>query len=187
LHALKHVYVECAGFLSGNTEKVLGGEKMKKVLLFVVIAMFMMVPLAFAKTAITEKDLSDVTAQEGVTIDFSCFTLGSVNIAVQGWGDSDGCTSCGGYTSAGWVGNSMNTSANFLTIGGTMTIDVGTSGTRTALVIGLPTLTMSGDMTQVVKLANASGGLNASTQVLGTSYMSGLSLSPTGNLIIYAH
>ena len=161
---------------------------MKKVLLFVVIAMFMMVPLAFAKTAITEKDLGDVTAQEGVTIDFSCFTLGSINIAVQGWGDSDGCTTCGaGYTAAGWVGNSLNTSTNFLTIGGSMTIDVGTSGARTALVIGLPTISMTGSMTQVVKLANGTAGLAGTTQVLGTSYMSGVSLSPTGNLIIYAH
>jgi hypothetical protein len=74
-----------------------------------------------------------------------------------------------------------------MTIGGTMTIDVGTSGARTALVIGLPTLTMSGDMTQVVKLANSASGLAGTTQVLGTSYMSGLSLSPTGSLIIYAH
>jgi hypothetical protein len=160
---------------------------MKRIFILTVAVFLMMVSLSFAKTAITDKDLSDVTAQEGVTIDFSCFTLGSINIAVQGWGDSDGCTSCGGYTAAGWVGNSLNTSANFLTVGGTMTIDVGTSGSRTALVIGLPTLSMTGAMTQVVKLANAAAGLNASTQVLGTSYMSGLTLSPTGNLIIYAH
>jgi len=160
---------------------------MKKVVILTVAVFLMMVSLSFAKTAITDKDLSDVTAQEGVTIDFSCFTLGSINIAVQGWGDSDGCTTCGGYTNAGWVGNSLNTSANFLTIGGSMTIDVGTSGTRTALVIGLPTINMTGDMTQVIRLANTSGNLAASTQVLGTSYMSGVSLSPTGNLIIYAH
>lgn len=179
--------LKARGFDPAALKTFLGGEKMKKVLLFVVIAMFMMVPLAFAKTAITEKDLGDVTAQEGVTIDFSCFTLGSIDIAVQGWGDSDGCTTCGGYTGAGWVGNSLATSDNFLTISGTMTIDVGTSGDRTALVIGLPTLSMTGDMTQVIKLANAPGGLNASTQVLGTSYMSGLSVSPSGNLIIYAH
>lgn len=174
-------------FKPAKLKKSLGGEKMKKVLLFVVIAMFMMVPLAFAKTAITEKDLSDVTAQEGVTIDFSCFTLGSINIDVQGWGDSDGCTTCGGYTAAGWVGNSLNTTDNFLKINGSMTIDVGTSGTRTALIIGLPTISMTGSMTQVVKLATDTAGLAGTTQVLGTSYMSGVSLSPTGNLIIYAH
>jgi len=48
---------------------------MKKVLLFLAIAMFMIVPMSFAKTAITEKDLGDVTAQEGVTINFDCFTV----------------------------------------------------------------------------------------------------------------
>jgi len=165
--------------------KVLGGEKMKKVLLFVVIAMFIMVPLSFAKTAITEKDLGDVTAQEGVTINFDCFTVGAITIAAQSWGDSDGCSSCSGLTGAGWVGATVNMSSNFVTITGNMTIDVGTSGTRTALIIGLPSLSLAGTMTQVVKLGtNANLG---SAAVMGTSYMSGLSVSPSGYLTIFAH
>ena len=158
---------------------------MKKVLLFLFVAMFLVVPMSFAKTAITEKDLNDVTAQEGVSINFDCFTLGAITIAVSSWGDSDGCSACGGYTGAGWVGASITMSSNFVGISGNMTIDVGTSGTRTALIIGLPGLSLAGSMTQVVKLgsvANLAGG-----SVLGTSYMSGVQVSPSGYLVIFAH
>jgi len=158
---------------------------MKKVLLLTIVAFLMMVPMSFAKTAISDSDLADVTAQEGVTINFDCFTVGAITIAAQSWGDADGCATCGGYTAAGWVGASVTMSSNFVRISGNMTIDVGTSGTRTALVIGLPTLNLQGSMTQVVKLdtaANLSG-----SSVLGTSYMSGVSVNPSGQLIIFAH
>ncbi len=158
---------------------------MKKVLLFAVIAMFLMVPMSFAKTAISEQDLGNVTAQEGVTINFDCFTVGAITIDVQSWGDSDGCTTCGGYTASGWVGATVNMSTDFVGISGDLTIDVGTSGTQTALIIGLPTLNLTGSMTQVVKLGTSPDLSGAS--VLGTSYMSGLSVSPTGQLIIHAH
>ncbi len=160
---------------------------MKKVLLFVVLAMFLMVPMSFAKTAITESDLAAVTAQEGVTINFDCFTVGAIKIDVQSWGDADGCTTCGGYTGTGWVGASIDMSSDFVTISGDMTIDVGTNtGDVTALAIGLPTLNLKGSMTQVVKLANTKD-LLTSPGVLGTAYMSGLSVSPSGVLIIHAH
>ena len=160
---------------------------MKKVLLFAVLAMFLMVPMSFAKTAITESDLAAVTAQEGVTIDFSCFTVGAISIDVQSWGDADGCATCGGYTDAGWVGASIEMSSDFVQIGGEMTIDVGTNAAGvTALAIGLPTLNLAGSMTQVIKLSSAADlGTNALT--LGTAYMEGLSVSPTGQLIIHAH
>ena len=160
---------------------------MKKVLLFVVLAMFLMVPMSFAKTAITESDLAAVTAQEGVTINFDCFTVGAITINVQSWGDSDGCQGAcnGGYTGTGWVGAEINMSSDFVTISGDMTIDVGTSGTQTALAMGLPTLNLVGSVTQVVKLANnpqlTGGG------VLGTAFMSGINVSPSGVLIIHAH
>ena len=160
---------------------------MKKVLLFAVLAMFLMVPMSFAKTAITESDLAAVTAQEGVTINFDCFTVGAISIDVQSWGDSDGCTTCGGYTAAGWVGAEIDMSSDFVSISGDMTIDVGTnSGGVTALAIGLPTLNLAGSMTQVVKLAN-NAQLTTGVGVLGTAYMSGLSVSPSGVLIIHAH
>jgi len=160
-------------------------NNMKKLFLFTMAVFLMMVPLSFAKTAITDKDLSDVTAQEGVTINFNCFTVGAITIAAQSWGDSDGCSSCGSLTGAGWVGAAVNMSSNFVSITGNMTIDVGTSGARTALIIGLPSLTLAGTMTEVVKLgttANLSGAA-----VLGTSYMSGVQVSPSGYLTIFAH
>ena len=145
-----------------------------------------MVPMSFAKTAITESDLAAVTAQEGVTINFDCFTVGAISIDVQSWGDSDGCTTCGGFTSTGWVGAEIDMSSDFVSISGDMTIDVGTnSGGVTALAIGLPTLNLAGSMTQVVKLANNAQLTGGS--VLGTAYMSGLSVSPSGVLIIHAH
>ena len=165
--------------------KFLGGEKMKKVLLFAVLAMFLMVPMSFAKTAISESDLAAVTAQEGVTINFDCFTVGSISIDVQSWGDSDGCSTCGGYTAAGWVGAKIDMDTNFVNIEGNMTIDVGTSGTQTALIIGLPGLDLAGEMTQVVKLGTAADLTGAA--VMGTAYMSGLSVSPSGKLVIHAH
>ncbi len=165
--------------------KFLGGEKMKKVLLFAVIAMFLMVPMSFAKTAISESDLAAVTAQEGVTINFDCFTVGAISIDVQSWGDSDGCATCGGYTAAGWVGAEIDMSDDFVNIEGNLTIDVGTSDTQTALIIGLPTLNLAGSMTQVVKLGTAANLSGAA--VMGTAYMSGLSVSPSGQLIIHAH
>ena len=157
---------------------------MKKVLLFAVLAMFLMVPMSFAKTAISESDLAAVTAQEGVTINFECFTVGSISIDVQSWGD-DGCSTCGGYTAAGWVGAEIDMSTDFVGIKGNLTIDVGNDGTNTALIIGLPTLNLKGSMTQVVKLGTAADLTGAA--VMGTAYMSGLSVTPTGQLIIHAH
>jgi hypothetical protein len=161
-----------------------GGEKMKKVLLLAVLAVFVMVPFtSFAKSAISEGDLAAITAQEGVTINFNSFTVGAITIDVQSWGDGNGF---GTYTTAGWVGASIALSSDFVTITGDLTIDVGTSGSVTALGIGLPTLNLAGSMTQVVTLA-ASADLATNPGVLGTAYMSGLSVHPTGTLIITAH
>jgi hypothetical protein len=161
---------------------------MKKVIFsLIILSLLVMMPFcSFGKTIISDKELQDMTAQEGVTINFSCFTVGAISIAVQSWGDSDGCTSCGGFTTEGWVGASVNMSSNFITMSGNMTIDVGSSGTRTALVIGLPTLNLAGSITQVIKLST-SETLAGPVQTLGTSFMSGLSVAPTGQLIIYAH
>lgn len=158
---------------------------MKKVLLFAVIAMFLMVPMSFAKTAISEGELAAVTAQDGVTINFDCFSLGAITIDAQSWGDSDGCLGCGDFTNAGWVGATITMSSDFVTLAGDMTIDVGNDGVNTALIIGLPTLTLAGEMTQVVKLGTTANLAGAS--VMGTSYLSGVNIAPTGYLVIHAH
>jgi hypothetical protein len=159
---------------------------MKKVLLLTVIALFVMMPFAsFAKTAITESDLADLTAQEGVTITFSSLAISNVALAVQSWGDADGFSS---YTGSGWVGATIAMTGNVLSLGGTMTIDVGTSGAVTGVKIGLPTINIGNATFQVdqkVMLSNAK--TMTGTQVLGTSYMSGLTATVTGGLIITAH
>jgi hypothetical protein len=164
---------------------------MKKLIL-IVIALFVMMPgtvmvpcSSFAKTAISESDLAAVTAQEGVTITFSSLAISNVALAVQSWGDSDGF---GSYTSSGWVGATIAMTGNVLSMGGAMTIDVGTSGTKTGVQIGLPTLTIGGAafaVDQIVKLSTAK--TMSGTQTLGTSYMSGLTANVTGSLIITAH
>jgi len=156
---------------------------MKKVLLFAVIAMFLMVPMSFAKQAISEGDLAGITAQEGVTVDFSCFTLNSITIDAQAWGDSDGCTDCGDYTDEGWVG-AIDITMPGITLGGTLTIDVGNDGTNTALIIGLPDITFAGEQIQTIALGTSYDSL---TEIMGTSYMSGLDVDFDGALIIYAH
>ena len=158
---------------------------MKK-LIFTVIVLFLMVPLAsFAKTAISDGDLADLTAQEGVTITFSNLAISNVALAVQSWGDSDGFSS---YTSAGWVGATIAMTGNVLALSGNMTIDVGTSGAVTGVRIGLPTLNIGSStfqVDQIVKLSTAKA--LTGTQVLGTSYMSGLTATVTGGLVITAH
>jgi len=159
---------------------------MKKVLLLTVIALFVMMPFAsFAKTAISESELSELTAQEGVTINFTGLAISNVALAVQSWGDADGFA---GYTSSGWVGAAITMTGDVVALSGSMTIDVGSSGTLTAVRIGLPSVSIGSStfqVDQVVRLANTktlSGG-----QTLGTAYMSGLTATVTGAVTITAH
>ncbi len=158
---------------------------MKKILLLVV-AVFVMMPCAsLARTAISDSELSAVIAQEGVTIDFNNFSLGTISINTISWGDSNGFT---GYTSAGWVGGNLALSNNAITISNTMSIDVGTNTTltRTAVGITLPTINVAGNIDATVKLA-ADKTLTTGAANLGSVYISGLNVSPSGTLVIYAH
>jgi len=160
----------------------------KKIFTSLIVVMVMLLPLTSgAKSLITEKDLGDVTAQEGVTINFDCFTMGAVSVNVASWGDSDGCASCGGLSTVGWIGASVTMSTNFIKLSGNMTVDVGTSGTRSALIIGLPTVNLAGSMTDIVMLASSAQLTGGTAKILGTSYMSGVSFNPSGYVAIYAH
>jgi len=159
---------------------------MKKILLLTVIAVFVMMPFAsFAKTAISDSELSALSAQAGVTIDFSQFNLGDIQVSTQSWGDANGFTA-GTYTTAGFVGASLSLSTNAISLTGTMDIDVGTSGTRPALGIKLPGISIGGSVDQTVKLASDKT-LTSNVGTLGTSYMAGITFSPSGTIIIYAH
>jgi hypothetical protein len=158
---------------------------MKKLIL-IVAALLVMLPLAsFAKTVISESELAELTAQQGVTITFSGLSISNVQLAVSSWGDSDGFT---GYTSSGWVGTAISMTGDVVALSGGMTIDVGSSGAVTAVRIGLPNVTIGSgtfQVDQIVRLSNAKQ--LTGTQTLGTAYMSGLTATVTGALTITAH
>ena len=160
---------------------------MKRILLLTVIAVFVMTPFAsFARTAISDSELGAVTAQTGVTIDFNQFELGSITIGTVSWGDADGFAA-GSYSNAGWVGASPITlSDNAVNISGAMDIDVGTNAGVTAVGIKLPTINVTGSVDAEVKLA-ADKTLATNAGILGAVYLSGINISPSGTLIIYAH
>ncbi|MBF0382226.1 MAG: hypothetical protein HQL69_14475 [Magnetococcales bacterium] len=87
----------------------------------------MMVPFtAFGLTAITDKDMDDVTGQAGIDIYFDGFV--DMNIAVNdiSWGDSDGAA--GTSSTAGYI--NINGGSNItvnVQISGSMGIDMGTT------------------------------------------------------------
>jgi hypothetical protein len=158
---------------------------MKKIIL-IVTALLVMLPLAsFAKTVISESELAELTAQQGVTITFSGLAISNVALAVSSWGDADGFTA---YTASGWVGTAITMTGDVVALSGSMTIDVGSSGTLTAVRIGLPTVSIGSSTFQVDQVVKLSTTKTLSgTQVLGTSYMSGLTATVTGALTITAH
>jgi hypothetical protein len=162
---------------------------MKRILVLAVIAVFVMMPLAsFAKTAISDSDLAAVTAQDGVVIDLSHFTIDSIQVSASGWGDVGGYT---GATGDGWVGAQITTTAgssgHFIGLTGNLTIDVGSNASVTSVKIGLPGINIDGSLTQKVVLATTAGGLIGSTQVLGTSVMTGITLTTSGYVVISSH
>ncbi|PKN37900.1 MAG: hypothetical protein CVU62_09275 [Deltaproteobacteria bacterium HGW-Deltaproteobacteria-2] len=60
---------------------------MKKTLISVLIAIFLMIPLAsFAKTAMSDSELGTISGETGISIDFSSFILGSTSIGTNYWG-----------------------------------------------------------------------------------------------------
>ena len=161
---------------------------MKKILVLTVIALFVMMPFAsFAKTAVSDSDLGAVTAQTGVSIDFSGLTVSNVSQSINSWGDDNGFT---GYTGAGWVGAAMSLTGNVVGFSGTMNIDVGTSGAQTRLKIDLPTVTIGAggglNQDQTIKLA-IDKTLTTNAGTLGQSFAAGLTATVSGSMQIYAH
>jgi hypothetical protein len=178
---------------------------MKKTMVCVVVMMFL-VTLPFValakKVTLSEEELSATTAQEGVTIDFGGDNFFQTNLSIRGnfapslqsWGDGDGCSDCGTYTSKGWIGVRNVTmdpfvqmAGNFTDIGGgvivpltgpsgsfislyrNMTIDVGTSGSATKVFVGLPSIFVHpAGISQTI----SSGTTETLGQDFGTAYMS---------------
>ena len=119
---------------------------MKKILACLTVSLFfVMIPLmSSAKKPLTENEMDATTAQEGVSINFggatyndSHFVVGINPPDVQSWGEADGCSTCGGYTSSGWVGMRDMTMhpSTAIVLYNTMTIDVGTSGGVTKTLV----------------------------------------------------
>jgi hypothetical protein len=155
---------------------------MKKVVVYVAVAMFfvMMPFVSFAKQALSEKELSSTTAQEGVTIQFGGATYPTTNFYIAGqfaptlqsWGDGDGCSTCGGYTSGGWVGTKNLTMgpASAIIFYNNMTIDIGTSGTVTKTFVGLPSVLVHPVTTNSTLALGTTKDLNDGQANLGTIF-----------------
>ncbi|MGB5218672.1 MAG: hypothetical protein WBN66_10280 [Smithella sp.] len=134
-----------------------------------------------AKTVISESELDAVTAQQGVTIDFTgtSYTYSTIsgNVMVTNWapslfawGDANGFGST--YTSSGWVGvsNITMSAASNVIMYNVMTLDVGSSGTATKLNIGLPSVFIHPLTTDAMIKLGANQLLGSSSQILGSIY-----------------
>jgi opacity protein-like surface antigen len=165
-------------------QKNSGGLSMKKILLLTVIAVFLMVPVAFAKTMISDSELAAVTAQDGVNIAFSGVTVSDVSIDCSSWGDTDGFTD---YLGAGYVGAAIEMEGDLVTLpdNQSLSIEVGTNASNvTAVKIGLPQITIGAvNMTNTLKLAEDKT-LTTTPQTLGVAYMGGLTATVGGGSVI---
>ena len=140
---------------------------MKKLFILTIAFLFVMLPFtSFAKEVITDRDLEQVTAESGVSIGFSNFSLGGSAVAatVTLLGDSNGYNDgTYVYASPGFTGASnIDISGNITQISGNMTIDVFSSGASTLVNIGLPAITLgTADVAGVMQLSssvNLTGG-----------------------------
>lgn len=122
---------------------------------------------AFGKTAISDKELDDVTAEEGVTVDLSRLTVGTTAVETSTtWGDGNGYGTT--YTAAGFMGvtNTVMT-GNYATFGGNANIDIGTQAGQTSLILQMPTITLGEMSANTVMKVGTTMNLGGSTQELG--------------------
>lgn len=159
-----------------------------------VIALFIILLPAesFARSAISDKDLDDITAEEGVSINLINVSVGGTSTLTSfSWGDTSGFTP--GYTTAGYFGFKNISITGYLAnvTSGTMNIDVGTSagsGESKIIIVTTPvtlgTATISGWLMgdRYATLDNtatyAQGGILTFT---------GFSTQVSGTVMIYAH
>jgi len=162
----------------------------------VIVILLLTLPLlSFAKTAISDQELGLLSAEAGVTLDFTAptYTAGAVSGSVMvtnwapsmfAWGDEDGFGST--FTGLGWLGAtniSMGAASNIIMYN-RMTLDVGSSGTVTRLNIGLPSVLIHPVETNVIMRVGQDtvNDLN----ILGTFYNDKFALivNPFGNASI---
>jgi hypothetical protein len=162
---------------------------MKKTLILTIAVLFVMLPFAsFAKTVISDSDLEEVTAEEGVSVNFSNFSVrGTATVGTTSWGDSDGYPTAT-YNSPGYAGaNGVALSGNITFNATPMNVDVGTSGSSTRVNLTLPTTSLgSVNVDSTMKLSSAmdlSGG-----KEMGRMNMQGFSTQATVDRVqVFAH
>lgn len=173
------------------------GERMKRFLTLSVIVLLVMLPLvSFAKTVINDKDLEEVTAEAGVSIEFTNLKMGNnaTTMSSISWGDTTGFT---GFTTPGYFGfKNIIISGDLVQIGQTgvtglsnvMTIDVGTAGAETKIGIKLPTITMGTTNVVVWVMADRTANFTSASQSQGGLItMEGYKTTITGTVALYAH
>jgi len=160
---------------------------MKRVLMIGIVALLIMMPLAsFARTVISDNELSDVTAETGVSIVFTNVIVGNTTtLTSMAWGDADGFGTT--YNSWGWMGiNNVTITGTIASLSGTMNIDVGSSGTLTRMNIDLPAMTLGTMSMNATMLLSTSAALS-SGNVLGYIDLRGFSTQVSGSMQVYAH
>lgn len=171
---------------------------MKRFLTLSVIVLLVMLPLvSFAKTVINDKDLEAVTAEAGVSIEFTNLKVGNnaTTMTSISWGDTTGFSP--NFTTAGYFGFSNIVITGDLTqigqsadssLSNTMHIDVGTSGAQTKVNIILPTITMGTTNVTVFVMADRSPTFNSGSQSQGGVIdIRGYKTTITGTVALYAH
>ncbi len=150
-----------------------------------------MMPVAsFSKIAITDEELDAVQAEAGVSLALNVTVGGVTKLSSISWGDPTGFT---GYTSPGYFGfENFTITGNLIEVsGGTMNIDVGSSGTTTRVNMLLPTVTIGGAAGANISAwmkADLTAGLNsANAAEAGIISIRGFSTQVSGTITLYAH
>lgn len=161
---------------------------MKRFLILAVIALFVMLPLvSFARTVVNDNDLDAITAESGVSIEFTNLSVGNTTtLSSISWGDPSGFT---GYTTPGYFGfTNLVISGNIVKIpSGTMNIDVGTSATGdTKIFMVLPTITLgTANISGWMMADRVSNFTSASVSEGGILTLNGFSTQVSGTVAIY--
>lgn len=161
---------------------------MKKLLMSIIAVWVavMMAGTSWSKSIISDSELDEVTAEEGVSVNFCDFSVSVSSINAVSWGDGDGYSS-GAHGNAGYAGMSNTTvTGNAVTISNTAVIDVGSSGSETRVNVDLPTINLGAlNATTTMKVSSAqdlSGG-----KTMGVLNMRGFQSELDGSFQVYAH
>ncbi|MGP8154097.1 MAG: hypothetical protein ACLQBQ_08145 [Smithella sp.] len=183
---------------------------MKKVLLLTVVTLFLMATAAFAKTAITDSDLNDIAAQEGVSIYLDNITVSPFSMVVS-WGQSNISSITGQpianfqFDQGGFVGGDLSIGKQ--SVNGLLTIDVGVNnaalGTSSkgytqgkaygtyipgGVAIGLDNIALAIEGEQlIIKYGSEETLTSTATVTLGTWFTTGLNTTINGQVIISTH